>query len=144
MTISPATSNNSLTNLLFSDTTDVSPPSSPFPFGPLPPSPNTNHATHVLEVIKEVTESSDTTSTTVRHSDLHLEIFPGVGSDDGGENVCQKIREITAAARSRREYEEIIRQRQQQLQTFSASHTEEEKIRRYIEVRRLIPSLCLL
>ena len=133
ISLSPATSNNSLTNLLFSDTTEVSPPSSPFPFPPLPASPHT--ATHILEVIKEVTESSDTTSTTIRRSDLPLEIYPEVGSDDGGEYVCQKITEITAAERSRREYEKIIRERQEQLHTVIVSHVEEEKIRRYIEVR---------
>ena len=134
ISLSPATSNNSLTNLLFSDTTEVSPPSSPFPFPPLPASPNTHTNTHILEVIKEVTESSDTTSTTIRHSDLPLEIYPEVGSDDGGEYVCQKITEITAAERSRRAYEKIIRERQEQLQTLVVSHVEEEKIRRYIEV----------
>ena len=115
----------------------MSPPSSPFPFGPLP-------ATHILEVIKEVTESSDTTSTTVRHSDLPLEIFPGVGSDDGGEYVCQRISEITASERSRREYEEIIRKRQQQLQPYVASRIEEEKMRRYIQEAELVRAHLVL
>ena len=42
---------------------------------------------------------------------------------------------MAAAERSRRQYEAIIRERQDQLQTVVFSHIEEEKMRRYIEVR---------
>ena len=50
------------------------------------------------------------------------------------ENVCSKITELTDTERSRREYEECIRERQERLQLFVDSHIEDEKIRRYIQV----------
>ena len=50
------------------------------------------------------------------------------------ENVCSKITELTDTERSRREYEECIRERQERLQLFVDSHIEDEKIRRYIKV----------
>ena len=51
--------------------------------------------------------------------------------------------------RSLREYEDGIRERQERLQSFIDSHIEEEKIRKYIEVKVIavhavfpLPSCC--
>ena len=63
--LSPATSNNSLTNLLIPDSasdSSLSLPASPFQFGPLPPSPKPSPPFPALDCITEVTESAVTSS----------------------------------------------------------------------------------
>ena len=163
-TSSNNTSNNSLLNLFHNDSENVtpSPTASPFKFGPLPPSPYYQHPPP-MESIMEVTEtgttssehnSSPRTEIQILEEDTgmknekpdkvvrsEVKMLQGYSCHCGGENkhkepidICSKIQEVTEEERKIKEYQTIIRERQDVLKSFVDCHIDDHEVfRRYVE-----------